>query len=74
MKRWHRDAGITPRGASRADEALPLVMTALELLGGDTVALGRVLREATFRVCELPTRSAEFQLTYIEQAETEVDR
>jgi len=71
LKPWHRDAGIGAAGAKLAEEALPLLMRACSVLGDPGFA-ERVLREAEFRVFELPRRSPAFQKKYL--AENDIEK
>lgn len=66
MKPWHRSYGMTKRGASLADAALPHAETLVRVCG-DEILARVVFDEACFRVNQLPKRSSEFQKKYTKE-------
>lgn len=66
MKPWHKQSGLAlgERGEEAVELALMLMMDAIRILGpGDLHTT--VLREAEFRVRELPKRAPAYQLAYL---------
>ena len=65
MKPCWRDHGLTEDGASRADRILE-AMVGLVSNAGPVVA-DVVLREAAFRILELPNRTLAYQRKYLKE-------
>jgi hypothetical protein len=63
MRRCWRDAGLTEDGARRADTILAGMVKLVERAGGEVARL--VLKEARFRVEQLPKLTPAFQSAYI---------
>lgn len=57
--------GLTKEGAARADRILEAMIVLVENASPEVVEV--VLREAKFRVVDLPTRSARFQRKYLKE-------
>ncbi len=51
--------GLEPRAAKLAEEAMPLLMQVVEIVGGEIAKIA--LDEAIFQVVELPKRNQAFQ-------------
>lgn len=64
MKPCWYEMGLTEAGAQRADRALE-VMTAAVILAGSEDLARAVLREAGFRLFDLPKRTEAFQKRYL---------
>ena len=62
MKPCWRDAGLTEKGATKADAALNAMTKAVQKAGDVASA---VFREAIFRRDELPARSVKYQKQYL---------
>lgn len=62
MKPCWRDAGLTEEGARQAEEILPALIPLVERFGAGMVETA--LKEAKFRVFELPRRTREYQSRY----------
>lgn len=63
MKPYWRGMGLTEEGAARADRAIPLLVEAVAILGDRDLAR-LVLREAVFRVFDLPSLTHAYQRQY----------
>ena len=65
MKPCWRDYGLTEEGASCADRILEAMLALVENAGPDVSVIA--LREAVFRIRDLPTRSAAYQRKYLKE-------
>lgn len=63
-ERWTKISGLTREGKRRAELALPHFLSGVAALDNDPGLAALVLREALFRLTELPKRTEEYRRLY----------
>ena len=69
LKPWHQASGLDLEGATRIEAALPHALALVEAVKSATdVSLAHTaLKEAWFRLVELPKRSVKFRKHYLKE-------